>query len=62
MCGRARVERRGVAVLRRDNVFEDWRAWLKELKETLKDIITEPVVLVLLVFILFFLIFVYLVI
>ncbi len=62
MCSKAGVERRGVAVLRRDNMFEDWRAWLKELKETLKDIITEPVVLVLLLAIIFFLIFVYLVI
>ncbi len=61
MCGRARVERRGVAVLRRDNMVEGWRAWLKELKEVLKDIITEPVVLVLLLAIIFFLIFVYLV-
>jgi membrane-bound ClpP family serine protease len=43
-------------------MFEDWRVWLKELKETLKDIITEPVVLVLLLSITFFLIFVYLVI
>ncbi len=57
------MERRGVAVLRKVKaMFEDGRAWLKELKETLKDIITEPVVLVLLVAILFFLIFVYLVI
>jgi membrane-bound ClpP family serine protease len=62
VCGRARVERGGDAVLRRDNMFEDWRVWLKELKETLKDIITEPVVLVLLLSITFFLIFVYLVI
>ncbi len=35
---------------------------LKELKETIKNIITEPLVLVLLVAIIFFLIFVYLVI
>ncbi len=43
-------------------MFEDWRAWLKELKEVLKGIITDPMVLVLLSAIIFFLIFVYLVI
>ena len=41
---RARVEGRGGAVLR----FEDFGKLLKELKSALKDIITEPVVLLLL--------------
>jgi len=29
-------------------MFEGWRAWLKELKEALRDVLLEPAVLLLL--------------
>jgi hypothetical protein len=39
----------GGAVLRREKaVFENWRVWLKELKEAARDVLLEPIVLLLL--------------
>ncbi len=41
-------------------MFEDWRALLKELKEAVKDVLLEPIVLLLLSSVLFLLILLYL--
>ncbi len=55
------MERGGVAVLRRTKaMFEDWREWLKELKEAVRDVLLEPVILLLLLVGLVFVIFMYL--
>jgi hypothetical protein len=41
-------------------MFEDWRVWLKELKEAVRDILLEPIVLLLLLVGVSFLIILYL--
>ncbi len=41
-------------------MFEDWRVWLKELKEAVRDVLLEPMILLLLLVGLGFVIFVYL--
>lgn len=41
-------------------MFEDWKVWLKELKEAVRDILLEPIVLLLLLVGVSFLIILYL--